>query len=1047
MNHLLWRVPVYILAAIGVPIGLVAFVGMEALLGRLWMAIGLFVVYEVLLYLALLGPVGQGRGKTRFQKTVSDIVELGRRIGYSSIVLFSARRRRYLRHVREQCRGPGLSGILMQGHDTPALQELFVEPFLALHPSDRTAADPTLQVPKDLRTGRHTIWTCLRSGQMGDQSWVVTGPAGSGKTTLLRHVALALAAGPFRQFKVKAPLKHPMLLVLRDHAEAIAGAAWPGDYDLVQAGLDALQQAQGPDLPAVWFERLLGRGRFLVLLDGLDEVADPALREPVVAWVQEQMRAYPRVRFIATSRPMDYRAHPLDGVTHFEIRSFDRDQVERLVRSQYLAYETEGMQKRDSRVATRVEAGARDLLKRIWSTFALSELAANPLFLGMLATLHRRRHTLPERRPELVAATCGVLSGERRAVPGEQDAHPSALEMGVLGRLAYEMMSRRVLQFALADAEGAIEEYLARAAPEASAGDVLRDVARTSSLLVRREKDVYAFAQRIVQEYLAAIYAKEQRLELDLAGRVGDIWWHETLRFYAAQSDASTIVSHCLAHDPPSISELVLAIDCMTEANDVFPDVRVRFDEVMQRGAQDRDPERRRLVSEALLAHRLRSLVPLGGGRSADTTLIAHAEYQLFLDEKRAQGQFCRPDHWTGHTFPQGTAQEPVLGVRYTDALAFCEWLTEREGKRWRYRLPEATELEDEIDAEGSGYWALDGGRGRCVGADTPLWHAAGRVTEQWLDDAIAVDLARACTRAVDLATIVGRASALDLDLAADLSRARDRAIDLAGACNRANDSAINLATIGIRDVAGDLAGARAMARTRDLSRELAGIIARASARACAIARDIACARDRARARSGGASDLVAAIDDAGDSDLASGIDLVRDGDLASVIDLTRAVDLARTMNFAGALNLASARAVDRELARKVAVHLARTIDHGSLTGSAYQTARDVIGFRVPLVGLGIESVDSLLQYVCRYTVLSLWLAETSFIRAPSWWARHVRSGSELDRWEKLEQLQGRLRDLYIDLCIWDARVKGAFPPFEGIRIVRECLDVETLER
>ena len=1027
MNHLIWRVPLYILAAICVPIGLVAALGIEALLDRLGMAIGLFVAYEVLLYLALFASTGQGRSKTRAHKVARDVVEFGSSIVHSIPGFFSVRRRRYLRHVRDWCHRLDVPGLSRPGDDALSLHDVFIEPSLTLHPSNWIPADPSLQVPRELRTGRHTIWTYLCSGVLQGRSLVVTGSPGSGKTTLLKHVALTLAAGPLRRFQLKAPSKLPLLLSLRDHAESIARAAWPGDYDLVHAIQAALIAAQCPDLPATWFERLLGRGTFLVLLDGLDEVADPTLRKQVVAWIEDQVLAYPRVRFVLASRPLGYRANPLDQVTHLEILSLSRLQVERLVRKEYLAYESARSQKRDSRVATAVEAGVRDLLGQLWSRYSLAELAANPLFLTMFAALHRRRRSLPEYRFELCAEMCKVLMSKGQAVQGGTDASMPVQERSLLALLAHEMVSRQVLQISRADAEAAIQEQLAHAAPGTLAGEYLRDLEQGNGLLIERASGVYAFAHRTFQEYWAGVHAQERHLEPDLAGSVGDPWWHETIRFCAAQYDASTIVSHCLAHDPPSIPELVLAIECVTEAHDVFPDVRVRFDEMMQRGAEDGDPERCRIVAQAFLARRLRSLVPLDDDRWADTTLIAHAEYQLFLDEKRVQDQFCRPDHWTKHTFPQGTAQAPVLGVRYADALAFCEWLTAREGGMWRYRVPAATELDAGTVPEGSGYWSLDGAEGRCVGTEAPGWDAAGRIAEQWTEDAIAVNLARACARAIDLASVIGRASALDLDLASDLARARDRAIDLAGAINLARDlfRTSERASVRVRDLAVDLASARAIARARDLKRGLARIIASASAGTCAIARDIARANDLVRAQA-----LAGAV--------AGAVDLVGDDDLADVIDLTRACDLARTVNFAGAVNLSSARTVDRNLAHTVAVNLARTIDHGSLSTSAYQTARNVIGLRAPLVGLGLESVDSLLTYVRRYTVLSLWLIETSLIRAPSWWARHVRSGSELDRWEKLEQLQHRLTDLYIDLCIWDARVKGEFPPFEGIRIVRE---------
>ena len=40
-----------------------------------------------------------------------------------------------------------------------------------------------------------------------------------------------------------------------------------------------------------------------------------------------------------------------------------------------------------------------------------------------------------------------------------------------------------------------------------------------------------------------------------------------------------------------------------------------------------------------------------------------------------------------------GNGRNPVVGVRPLDAEAFCNWLTERDGSGWRFRLPRANEL------------------------------------------------------------------------------------------------------------------------------------------------------------------------------------------------------------------------------------------------------------------------------------------------------------------------------------------------------------------
>lgn len=38
--------------------------------------------------------------------------------------------------------------------------------------------------------------------------------------------------------------------------------------------------------------------------------------------------------------------------------------------------------------------------------------------------------------------------------------------------------------------------------------------------------------------------------------------------------------------------------------------------------------------------------------------------------------------------FLAGQAREPIVGVRFFDAQAFCTWLTMREPNEWQYRLP-----------------------------------------------------------------------------------------------------------------------------------------------------------------------------------------------------------------------------------------------------------------------------------------------------------------------------------------------------------------------
>jgi hypothetical protein len=95
-----------------------------------------------------------------------------------------------------------------------------------------------------------------------------------------------------------------------------------------------------------------------------------------------------------------------------------------------------------------------------------------------------------------------------------------------------------------------------------------------------------------------------------------------------------------------------------------------------------------------------------------DDSLVTCAEYQLFIDEMRAQGKYHQPDHWTDYHFPRGQARQPILGMRPSDAVAFCEWLTRRNNDSWTYRLPTASQAQEilitKAYAPPIGYWLAE---------------------------------------------------------------------------------------------------------------------------------------------------------------------------------------------------------------------------------------------------------------------------------------------------------------------------------------------------
>ena len=74
----------------------------------------------------------------------------------------------------------------------------------------------------------------------------------------------------------------------------------------------------------------------------------------------------------------------------------------------------------------------------------------------------------------------------------------------------------------------------------------LKAIEAESGLLVEREAGEYSFAHLAFQEYMASVHLREEKNEALLLQHLDDSWWHETIRLYAAQTDASNIVQACL---------------------------------------------------------------------------------------------------------------------------------------------------------------------------------------------------------------------------------------------------------------------------------------------------------------------------------------------------------------------------------------------------------------------------------------------------------------------------------------------------------------------
>jgi hypothetical protein len=576
--------------------------------------------------------------------------------------------RRYREFVLSSLRFVDLKGLATVGFYTPELDDVFVEVSLAYR-APHLVADDIVGHPPAVSGERTSLVELL--DRQEPVVLAVIGVPGSGKSTLLRYTARMMCRNPRKRRR-----SVPILLYLRDHVAAVVE-----NPDLTLAAL--VRGALGRYTePAGWLEQRLRDGDCVVLLDGLDEVAEQADRRRVATWVERQTKQYPRNDFVITSRPQGYRSAGIDGAVVLQVRGFSDKQVSHFVRAWYLAVEQHGAPAAGEDVRSRAEAAAADLLSRLNAAPALYDLTVNPLLLTMIANVHRYRGALPGGRVDLYREICEVVLWRRREAKNLDVPLTGDKREALLRGLAFTMMKSRVRDLPRAKVLTHIRPALRRMTQDVTAENFLADESR-DGLFVERENGEYSFAHHTFQEYLAAAHILDKGSAKLLCDSVDDPWWRETTLLYAARSDADAIVRACLTSD--SVTALSLAFDCAGQCRELALELRKELDGLLESAlGPDGSPQRRRLMVSVQLTRHLARLVRCSGNTRVCLNPITSAIYQLYLEDINAAAA----------QLPGTKPEDPIAGVSAADAADFIRWVNSTIGQAG-YRLPSHDEVTD----------------------------------------------------------------------------------------------------------------------------------------------------------------------------------------------------------------------------------------------------------------------------------------------------------------------------------------------------------------
>lgn len=615
---------------------------------------------------------------------------------------------RYYQQLVYDCRDYKTFGLKTKGEFTFEFEKIFVP----LRVSPESLQDIHGDIIRSHNNDKETtIWNFLVESKDTYQfrKIAIIGKPGSGKTTLLKDLTLTYAQNRHRRQHRKAPKLFPILIYLRDVRDIITKKDSKTNQYLVNTVtlpevIEQLKSVKKLNPPKGVFKDFLNQKDCLVMFDGLDEVAEDGQRKAVSHWVNEQVTEYQKARFLITSRPFGYHNAPVENInTILDVKLFNLGQVEKFINNWYLQREIMSrVGKDDPGVRQEAKSQADDLMNRIKNNNTLASLAVNPLLLTMIATVHCYRGALPGRRVELYAEICDVLLGRRddaKGIKSNQIHLTPDQQKAVLQVLAFRLTAEKeTREFSLELGSELIKDKLKDVANRnLTPQKFIKNVEKRSGLLVERENNLYEFAHKSFQEYLTATEIQKSNQEEILIKNINNPWWEETIRLYAAQTDATNLVNTALEN--PDVTALKLALDCCDEGLSVNAQVKESLYQQIQKGLESDNKDEFELAAKVKLSRRLSKLVRIDDNLEIDREYITCAEYQLFLNHWNSENGEIDDysNNLNNRHFPAGDAENPLTNINWEQANIFCAWLSQyfQSPDNLYYRLPRQEEREN----------------------------------------------------------------------------------------------------------------------------------------------------------------------------------------------------------------------------------------------------------------------------------------------------------------------------------------------------------------
>jgi predicted NACHT family NTPase len=316
---------------------------------------------------------------------------------------------------------------------------------------------------------------------------MILGKPGAGKTTFMKRLAILCNQGKFQ------PQRVPIFVTLKDYAEA---EGKPKLQTYIQRQWNACGVEAAGTITTV-----LGKGKALVLLDGLDEVYETD-HDRVLQDIKTFAHQFRNCQCVISCR-IAAREYIFEQFTEVEVADFDPEQIAEFATKWVKA-------KNDPKKA-------ETFIQRLKDNKPIQELATNPLLLTLLCLVFGEAAAFPANRAELYKEGLDVLLKKwdgNRNIERDQVYKKLSLKRkeDLLSQLAFETFERGNYFFKQATVEQRIIRYI-RNLPGASDDEealqldgeaVLKSIEAQHGLLVERVRGIYSFSHLTFQEYFTA---------------------------------------------------------------------------------------------------------------------------------------------------------------------------------------------------------------------------------------------------------------------------------------------------------------------------------------------------------------------------------------------------------------------------------------------------------------------------------------------------------------------------------------------------------------